>query len=102
MNFLEDLGSSEESGKDWSELEEEAARADREKDYEETGEVQQTHRNKKFSKSKHSSGPSKGHSSGHSKSHHSSGPSKDKSPMKNGSKRPRDHGSDQKKKKFKK
>lgn len=85
-SYSDDLGSSEESGKDWSELEEEAARADREKDYEDQ-EVDQT-RGKKYSKTKPSS------SSSSSKHHH-------KSPMKNGSKRPRE-GSDHKKKKFKK
>lgn len=77
----EDLGSSEESGKDWDELEEEAARADREKDLETLGD------------SKPKKGPS----------YKSKPSSKGKSPVKNGhsSKRSRDD-SDSKRKKLKK
>ncbi|XP_022662771.1 FACT complex subunit spt16-like [Varroa jacobsoni] len=71
----ESLGSSEESGKDWSELEEEARRADRDNEEEERGGGGGSGKKKvltKHSSKGHSSSSSKHHSSKHSPSKKSS------------------------------
>ena len=85
------MGSSEESGKDWSELEEEAAAADKNRedfvdDYTKKKSGVKDYKGKKLSSSDHRKGSSSDHRKGSSSDHR-----KGSSSMKNGSlKRSRD------------